>query len=104
MSWASAFTDELLALKHRGFEFDNAYEMAATLWPISPRELGGFPQRLTDPNPEDWWREVCRSAWTDAPASDGRRSRLYLLPGLVGMIGGSDESSAARRVSRRARA
>ena len=80
--------------------FDDAYSAAATLWPPDPRALGGFPQELMDPDPEAWWRNVCRDAWLDAPSVCGGASRLRLLPGLIGVLEAPDATRSARKIRR----
>ena len=104
MSWAGVFTDELLALKRRGLEFDTAWELALGVWPAQEREIGGvaFPRTLDDEarNAEAlaWFRVACREAW------HGQRRALAHLPGLIDGLNDVDSSTPARRPLERAAA
>jgi hypothetical protein len=100
--WSRDFTDTLLALKRGGRTFEQAYKAARQRHGVDAGVIGGVPKRLTDPDPEAWWRDVCREAWENAPARSGGPSRLHLLPGLMGAIGYRDESRPARRIGSRA--
>jgi len=112
VSWARAFTDEMLALKHAGHTFDRAWKVARDRYPIQTKELGGAHARSASNLFESasgveaqkqavvWWRDVCRAAWENAPAADGQPSRLALLPGLLDAVTGTDESSSARKIHR----
>lgn len=109
MSWVGVFTDELLELKRSGAEFEQAWEIAAGHHPPRLRELGGgggaavslFELEARD-STLAWFKGACWDAWTGAPAAHGGRSRLHLLPGLMGAVGFDDSRSARRTGSYRA--
>lgn len=103
MSWTGEFVGVMVKEREGGADFELAFALARRRYSIDPRSLGGFPGSLLDPDPEAWWKGVCRDAWYSAPALTGGPSRLYLLPGLVaGMREGVDHSSSARRAHRAA--
>jgi hypothetical protein len=107
VGWVGVFTDELLALKRAGWEFESAWENAAGRYPPRLRELGGreAASSLFELERGDsmlaWFKAACRDAWFNAPAVGGGRSRLHLLPGLVSALGVRDESESARKVEMR---
>jgi hypothetical protein len=107
VSWTADFTDALLVLKRAGWGFEQAWEDAAGRYPPKLRELGGasVASSLFELERGDstlgWFKGACRDAWVNAPAPDGSRSRLHLLPGLVSALGVRDESESARKVGMR---
>lgn len=105
-SWVSAVVADLVAAKHRGQDFDAAWD--AAMFTRLPRlhELGvsrdvdvmGEPRAA---EAIQWFRGVCEAAWLGALAPGGGPSRLRgLRAALESGIGSEVRVQGARKRSR----